>query len=817
MATMKCQQNLDNSLVGNSAANSLLGGAGKDYIDGVGGDDYLEGGIGDDTYVFRPGSGHDTINNYDTSTGKTDRVYLFDVAPSGIQVSSLGNDLLISIIGSTDTLTIQNYLLNDGVNAYTVEQIEFTADGTIWDVNTVKAILNNHAPVLSSALPDQTIAEGTPFSFTVPTTTFTDPDTGDTLTYSAMLADGSELPSWLSFDTLTQTFTGTPPASGTVSVQVVAKDRYNLPASDIFDIVATIQNLTLIGTAGMDTLIGGSGNDNLSGLGGNDSLRGNAGNDQLDGGAGNDSLLGGLGDDVYMVDSASDVVTENANEGIDLINSSTTRTLGSNIENLTLTGTTAINGTGNTLNNILTGNSAANSLTGGAGDDTYVIGTGDTVVEAASAGIDTVLSSIAYTLGNNVENLTLTGSSTINGTGNTLNNVIIGNSAANTLSGAAGADTLSGGADNDTYVVDSTLDVVTEILGEGTDLIQSGVTYTLAASIENLTLTGATAINGTGNILDNVLTGNSAANTLTGDAGNDRLIGGVGNDTMKGGIGDDVYVIDVATDSITENLNEGIDTIESGITFNMTSITNVEKLLLTGSSVINGTGNALDNVLTGNSAANTLTGAAGNDRLIGGVGNDTMKGGVGNDTYVIDVATDVITELANEGTDTVESSLTFSLTAANVENLTLIGSSSINGTGNTLNNIVVGNSGINILNGGAGNDTLTGGAGADNFLFDAALNATTNKDVLSDFNVVDDTIRIENAIFTKFTTVGALAAGNFVFGSNAVALDSNDYLIYNTTTGTLSYDADGNGAGAKVDFVTLTGIPVLTTADFTIV
>ena len=115
---------------------------------------------------------------------------------------------------------------------------------------------------------------------------------------------------------------------------------------------------------------------------------------------------------------------EAANEGTDLVQSTVTHTLEANIENLTLIGTGAINGIGNSLNNILTGNSAANVLTGGAGDDTYVVGTGDTVVEAANEGTDLVQSDLSWTLGANIENLTLTGIGVINGTGNSLNNIL---------------------------------------------------------------------------------------------------------------------------------------------------------------------------------------------------------------------------------------------------------------------------------------------------------------------------------------------------------------------------------------------------------
>ena len=139
---------------------------------------------------------------------------------------------------------------------------------------------------------------------------------------------------------------------------------------------------------------------------------------------------------------------------------------------------------------------------------------------------------------------------------------------------------------------------------------------------------------------------------------------------------------------------------------------NVENLTLTGTTAINGTGNTLNNLLTGNSANNSLSGGAGNDTIDGGAGNDTMVGGAGNDTYVVNVATDVVTEAANEGTDTIQSAVTLTL-GNNVENLTLTGTTAINGTGNTLNNVLTGNGAANTLAGAAGNDTYVGGAGND--------------------------------------------------------------------------------------------------------
>ncbi|MEK7759939.1 MAG: calcium-binding protein, partial [Nitrospirota bacterium] len=157
-----------------------------------------------------------------------------------------------------------------------------------------------------------------------------------------------------------------------------------------------------------------------------------------------------------------DTVVEAATEGTDLVLSNVTWTLGANTEKLTLLGTGTIDGTGNELNNTLIGNSAANVLTGGAGHDIYNVGTGDTVVEAATEGTDLVLSNVTWTLGANTEKLTLLGTGTIDGTGNELNNTLIGNSAANLLTGGAGNDILSGRLGNDTYQVDR---------GEGQDTI----------------------------------------------------------------------------------------------------------------------------------------------------------------------------------------------------------------------------------------------------------------------------------------------------------------------------------------------------------
>jgi serralysin len=201
-----------------------------------------------------------------------------------------------------------------------------------------------------------------------------------------------------------------------------------------------------------------------------------------------------------------------------------------------------------------------------------------------------------------------------------------------------------------------------------------------------------------------------------------------------------------------------------------------------------------------------------------------MAGGFGNDTYITNGA-DTITEAAGGGIDTVQSSVSYTL-GANLEKLTLTGSSAINGTGNSLANVITGNGAANTLNGGGGidtlaggrgNDKLTGGAQADYFVFNAALSAASNRDTITDYSAAD-TIRLENAIFTAFTATGTIKADAFHAAAGATgAHDATDRVVYNTTTGALYYDKDGSGGAAATHFATLSNHAALTYADFQII
>jgi Ca2+-binding RTX toxin-like protein len=400
----------------------------------------------------------------------------------------------------------------------------------------------NDAPTVAAPITDQTAAEDSAFALIIPRTTFADEDSihGDVLTNSASLATGSPLPTWLSFNPNTRTFSGTPGPgdAGTLQIAVAATDSGNLSVSDQFALVISGPlPITLVGTAGNDVLTGGRGDDTLSGLAGNDFFNGGQGHDLLDGGTGTDTMVGGTGNDTYIVDASGDVVTELANEGTDTVQSSIAYTLGANVENLTLTGAANLNGTGNALDNILTGNGGTNVLTGGAGNDTYLVGAGDTVVENVGGGTDTVQSAVAWTLSLNVENLTLTGTANINGTGSSANNVLIGNSGNNTLDGGSGNDTVDGRDGNDSLLG-----------GSGND--------TLIGGLGNDTLNA-----GSGN---DVLNGGDGIDTLDGGSGDDQLLGGAGNDTLKGGSGADQFTGGTGNDQTTGGSGNDLYTFARG-------------------------------------------------------------------------------------------------------------------------------------------------------------------------------------------------------------------------------------------------------------
>ena len=723
----------DDALFGGAGDDRLYGTDGDDTLDGGSGNDYLQGDEGRDVYRFGRGIDQDTVNNLAADGGMDDVVEVAsDLSQADIRLTrAAGNegfdDLLIQLIGTTDTLRIQNYFRNEGATSYAVGAIRF-ADGGSWDISSVKSKALSGSEyaetIVGYASADAITGQGGgDILFGEGGDDTMDGGTGADLLYGG---DGDDVLIGGADDDLLDGGAGADAMLGGAGndnyVLDRAEDIVSETAAEGMDSVEVpfsytlgpnLEILKLAGYAEAD----GTGNE----LG--NTLIGNSAANVLDGAGGADVLRGGAGNDTYMVDDAGDSVAENVNEGTDTVYSSVTFTLSNNVENLLLGGIGPIAATGNALSNVLVGNGAANTLDGkagadsmsaGAGDDTYIVNNaGDVVVEAPDEGADTVKSSLSYTLSDNIENLVLTGTGATSGTGNALDNLLTGNSGANTLTGGAGNDTLDGagnsdsligGLGDDTYVVNSAGDAITELAGEGTDTVFSSVTYTLPQHVERLVLAGASAISGIGNAAANYLEGNAAANTLN---------GGAGADTMAGKAGNDTYVIDDAGDLVFENSGEGTDTVQSSISYLLPA--DVENLTLTGAADLNANGNAFANTLQGNSGANVLD---------GGFGNDTLRAGAGNDIYVVNSTGDVVTENASEGTDLVQASVSYTL-GSNVENLTLTGAAAISATGNTLANVLSGNGAANTLDGKSGADTMIGGAGDDTYVVDNTADVVT--------------------------------------------------------------------------------------------
>ena len=493
----------------------------------------------------------------------------------------------------------------------------------------------------------------------------------------------------------------------------------------------------------IENAIGGSGNDILKGNAANNTLTGGGGNDSIDGQGGvNTAVYSGNASDYQDVQNAdgSWTVTDlraGSPDGTDTLrNIEFLRFKDSTVDHGAIISGTARNDTVDATHTIagqpapsgaadmvygMAGNDALNALAGddhiygGDGADILTGGAGADTLDGG-AGVDTA-SYASSPSGVSVSLMTGTGSGG-DAQGDTLSNIenLTGSNFDDTLEGNAGNNVLIGGLGTDT--------VSYAHAASGANGL--GVTVNLATtSAQNTVTAGSDTLSGfenlTGSEFNDTLAGTAGNNVLMGLGGNDVLNGGAGADTMIGGTGNDTYVVDNAGDVVNETGGDGIDTVQASISFSLAdpvhAIGTIENLTLTGTAAINGTGNDLDNVLIGNSGANVLTGLAGNDTLNGGAGADHMFGGAGNDTYVVDNAGDVVNETGGDGTDTVQSSISFSLAdpvhaIGSIENLTLTGTANINGTGNELDNVIIGNSGANVLTGGAGADTLDGGAGS---------------------------------------------------------------------------------------------------------
>ena len=773
-----------NALVGNSLANTLDGGIGADTMLGGAGDDYYLVDVLSDVVVESANSGIDTISSGVSYTlgGNVEALIL-----TGTAVFGAGNSLNNLLVGNAVANTL------DGGTG--IDTLSGGAGNDLYLVDSLGDVLLENSSegtdTVSSGVSGCTLAGNVEVLL---------------LTGTAAVGSGNDLNNTLLGNSLANTLDG---GLGDDTLSGLdGNDFYVIDSTS--DVVLEISSLP---GGGLDTVLSGVSytlGSNVEALiltGTASSGTGNGLSNTLVGNSMANTLAGLGGNDFYIIDSLDDAVFEASGAGTDTVASGVNGyTLAANAEVLILAGM-ANAGTGNILANSLIGNSLANTLDGGdaidtmqggLGDDFYVINTtGEVVVESSlvGGGFDTVSSGVSYTLAANVEALILAGSATLSGTGNSLNNLLVGNAAANilvaldgndTLDGGAGNDSLVGGSGNDFYIIDSLTDIVVEVANSGTDTVSSGVSgYTLAANVESLILTGE-ATTGAGNNLDNLLLGNSLANTLN---------GGTGTDTLIGGGGDDFYIIDLLSDVVIESSlsGGGTDTVSSGVNYALGG--NVEALILTGLATV-GTGNSLNNTLIGNALNNTLN---------GGTGADMMDGKTGNDYYIVDNMNDVATEDTNTGGgyDTVESRVTGYTLSDGIEKLVLGASSTILiGSGNSLDNFIVGNAsnnqlfgqdGNDTIDGGFGADTMDGGAGNDYYILDTASDSVTDS---SGNDTIESRIK-------SYTLQGGVE--NLVLGSGAVSGTGNSEdnklvgnQLANTLVGDSGNDTLDGGAGWDV-------------------
>jgi Ca2+-binding RTX toxin-like protein len=744
---------LDNRLTGNAQANTLEGDAGNDTLDGSTGADTLKGGSGNDVYVIdqaadgvveSANAGYDTVRSAITYTLKADLEAL-ELTGSGaingtgnaldnLIVAGNGNNVLDGSTG-VDTLSYSRAASKVTVSLASTAAQATGGSGTDTLRNFENLVGSAHADRLTGnsgnnqldgAAGADTLAGG------AGNDVYRVDEAGDRIEEASGAGTDrvESLVSWTLGSTLENlrllgsgAINGTGNASNNVIWAGDGDNRldgaggidtlsYSFAARAV-GVSLAISGAQATGGSGAETV---TGFENLTGSTFADNLVGNAAANVMDGGAGVDTLAGGSGNDTYVVDQTGEVVREFANGGLDTVRASKNFTLPAEVENLVLTGTSALNGTGNSGWNVITANAGNNVVDGSSGYDTLSFAaataavTFSLAVTAAQAtggsGTDTA---------RNIENLT----------GGSAADRLTGSSADNLLDGGAGNDTLTGGSGNDTFVVNSSGDVVSELSGGGTDTVLSSVSWTLAATLENLELQGSASLNGVGNTANNTLAGNAGANRLTGGAGKDTLYGNGGRDTLDGGTGNDIYSVDSSDDIVIESstLAGEIDRVVSSVDYTLGA--NVEQLQL-GPNADMGVGNAAANLIIGNtSRANTLQGGGGNDTLVGGsaagdvldggTGNDYLQGNSGSTTFHVDSSGDVVTDV-NQITsiDRVISTISFVL-PDHIENLTLVGTSAINGTGNTLPNQIIGNSAANRLDGSTDSavDDLRGGAGND--------------------------------------------------------------------------------------------------------
>jgi Ca2+-binding RTX toxin-like protein len=755
----------DDRLIGGAGDDTLDGGTGSDVLMGGDGNDSLIGGLGNDSFDGGAGDDRLDLRALPFSFAEKGRVGGFTVSRA---------DILSIVIRDSDT--DQKLLVKGAWNASSgdrgIESFVFS-DRTVTLDQLIVNTTSDFADTLTGGADGDTLAGGKGNDSIDGGTGNDSIDGGDGNDNMLGGSGNDSLSGGIGNDTLDGGTGGDQMAGGVGNdlyvvdtAPVIDADPARAVAGDTIveglnagtDRVQTslvsyvlgdnLENLEYLGTpvallddTGKPT--GGFETRQLAFTGTGNALRnlikGGEGDDTLDGGKAADTLSGGLGDDVYVVDLAAssyvdaggnlipvpgDSVVELAGQGNDSIRTNlTSYSLAAlvNVENLERLDTGLVKAfiaSGNGLGNRISGGAGVDVLSGGVGNDTLAGGEGN---DKLFGGAD------ADRLAGGAGDDYLDGGAglldvaVMNGAWQDYQIMLLAGGVVQMKSvtgGVIATDRLIG---IEQVVFDQGTATVTDDVTMEVSALQGGLLYNIATYTAD-TLIGDSAANTIdGGDGDDRISGLSGNDSLAGGRGNDTLDGGAGIDTLTGGAGNDRYVVDTSGDVVTEQLGEGIDTVQAlGSSWLLGN--NLENLLYIGSASFSGTGNGLANAITGGDGADSLYGLGGADRLEGGLGNDTLDGGLGadvlaggqgDDTYLV-TAGDVISEKPGEGTDTVRVADLLSWTlGANLDNLFYGGSGSFAGGGNELDNLLTGGAKNDFLSGGAGSDTLNGGAGND--------------------------------------------------------------------------------------------------------
>ncbi|HEX7635487.1 MAG TPA: calcium-binding protein, partial [Noviherbaspirillum sp.] len=586
----------DNTIFGGTGNVVVRAGGGDDYIDSESGNDKVAGGGGDNT-IFG-GSGNDTIfaggSGDAWATSEKGNNYVEAGSGNSVLYGSGGNDTLIAGAGHD---TLHAGAGNEYLQGGTGDTLMFGGSGN----DTLVAGDGNDT--ISAGTGNTTIHGGDGADQIYG-------GAGKTLIYAG---DGG------TSSTPTQIVAGTGDTTvyggggidlifgGSGSNVLYAGDGGT--AEQATGVVAGDGDTTVYGGSGIDIIVGGAGKDVLyAGAGGIEDnptyVLGGSSDSTLVAGSGVSQLVAGGGNTTFVFNADSGKATIQGGGGCTLEFGS-----GIGVSDLTLSAVRAFDGSAALSIEVATGGSITvlGGLTGSIGlirfADGSALNMNDLMAQANVMPATIETSSGLVSFGD--------ADSSSAGSGDTIHYA------------ARSDDTLTGGAGNDTFVIDSPDQVVVSQPNQGTDTIQASVSYTLPDNVNNLTLTGTADLTGVGNSLDNVITGNAGNNTLIAGSGNAMLIGGGGADTMIGGMGNTTFVVEDASDVVIAQPDAGTSTVQSSVSFVLPEHAN--KLTLTGSDNLVGTGNALANAISAN---------AGDDTLIGGGGDDTLIGGAGKDTFV---------------------------------------------------------------------------------------------------------------------------------------------------------------------------------------